>query len=93
MINKVLRTLLHIYAIRVYARQELICTHGNELTLNSLVGRLIAFELSNFDNFNAPAIIYAFKSQLVLNKSRKRNESMKLVRVSLLMMILMISKY
>lgn len=72
MINKVLRTLLPIYAIRVFAKQESRCTIGNDLILDSLIGRLFAYELSNFDNFSAPTIKYSFKSQLVLHKSKKK---------------------
>ena len=55
-IKKVFRTLLPIYAIRVSTIQELRCTHGNDLTLDSLVSRIISFELSFFDNFIAPTI-------------------------------------
>ena len=40
-----------IYAIRVYAIQELICILGNDLTLEDMVGRLTIFELSKFDNY------------------------------------------
>ena len=52
--SKVMRTLLPIYVIRVKP--------SNDLTLDSLVGRLIAFELSKFDNFNSLAIESSFKS-------------------------------
>ena len=48
-----MRTLLPIYAIRVWEIQELKCTHGNDMTLDSLIVRLDAFELSKFDNPNA----------------------------------------
>ena len=49
-LSKVLRTLLPIYAIRVFAIQELRCISRNNLTLEGLVGRLTTFELSKFDN-------------------------------------------
>ena len=49
-LRKVLRTLLPIYAIRVFAIQELRCIPRNDLTLEGLVGRLTTFELSNFGN-------------------------------------------
>ena len=48
--RKYLRTLLPIHAIRVLAIQELRCVQGNTLTFEGIVGRLTAFELSNFDN-------------------------------------------
>ena len=52
-LSKVLRTLLQIYAIRVSSIQELRCIPGSNLTLEGLVGNLIAFKLSNFDNFKS----------------------------------------
>ena len=51
MVNKVLRTLLPIYAIRVLDIQEMRCNLKNDITLDALVGRLTAFELDNFDNY------------------------------------------
>ena len=42
-LRKVLRTLLPIYAIRVSTIQELRCIPRNNLTLEGLEGRLIAF--------------------------------------------------
>ena len=50
-INKVLRTLLPIYVIRVSTIQELRCIPITKLTLEGIVGRLTTFELSNFDNY------------------------------------------
>ena len=41
-VSKVLRTLLPIYAIRVSAIQEMRCDPNKKLTLDALVGRLIA---------------------------------------------------
>lgn len=49
-ISKVFRTLLHIYAIRVSTIQQLRCTLGKNLTLEGVVGRHFAFEMSSFDN-------------------------------------------
>lgn len=43
LLRKFLRTLLPIYAIRVYAIQELRCMSVNDLTLEGLVGRLTNF--------------------------------------------------
>ena len=71
MLSKVLRTLLPIYAIRVFAIQKLRCISGNDLTLEGLVGRLIAFELSNFDNYKLENIEYAFKAKLSLKDSEE----------------------
>lgn len=70
--SKVLGTPLPIYVIRVSIVQELRYNPSNDLTLDSLVGRLIAFELWNFDIFTTPTIESSFKSQLVLNKSKKK---------------------
>ena len=53
-ISKVLRTLLPIYVIRVSAIQERRCEKNHKINLDAIVGRLIAFELYNFDNY-APA--------------------------------------
>ena len=50
LLRKILRTLLAIYAIRVFSIQELRCILGNDLSFEGLVGRLTTFELSNFDN-------------------------------------------
>ena len=72
MISKVLRTLLLIYDIRVSTIQELRCSLGNDLTLDSLVGRQTTFELSDFDNFTTPAIESSFNSQLVLHEPKKK---------------------
>ena len=60
-INKVLRTLLPIYAIRVSVIQELRCTPSNKLTLEGVIHRLTKSEMSNFDNFT-PTIEFSFKS-------------------------------
>ena len=43
---------------------------GNDLTLDGLVSRLIAFELSNFDN-SVPKFENAFKSPLTIGSSKK----------------------
>ena len=50
-ISKLLRTLLPIYAIRVSAIQEMRCDPTNKIGLDALIGRLIAFELDNYDNY------------------------------------------
>ena len=71
MLRKVLRTLLPIYAIRISAIQELKCIPGNDLTLEGLVGRLIAFELSNFDNYKLENIESAFKEKMLLKDSEE----------------------
>ena len=69
MLSKVLRKFLAIYAIRVFAIQELRCIAGNNLTLEGLVGRLTDFELSNFDNYKPGAIESSFKDKLLLKDS------------------------
>ena len=50
-ISKVLRTLLHVYAVRVSAIQERRCEENHKINLDAIVGRLTAFELDNFDNY------------------------------------------
>ena len=50
-VSKILKTLLPIYAIRVSGIQEVRCDSNNKIGLDALVGRLIAFELDNFDNY------------------------------------------
>ena len=50
-LSKVFRTWLLVYAIRVSTIQELRCIPENDLSLEGLVGRLTAFELSNFNNY------------------------------------------
>ena len=65
-LRKVLRTLLPIYAIRVSAIQELRCILGNNLTLEGLVGRLAAFELSNFENYKLERFESAFNAKFVM---------------------------
>ena len=50
MIRKVLRTLLHVYSIIFFGIQELKCTWVKNLTLEGVIGRFIAFEMSIFDN-------------------------------------------
>ena len=74
-INKVLWTLLPIYAIRISTIQELRCILGNVLTLDSLIGRLTTFELSNFDNYSHVSIECSFKSQLTFNGSKRKNKN------------------
>ena len=63
--------MLPIYAIRVSTIQELRCIARNDLTLEGLVGRVTAFELSNFDNYKPENIESAFKAK-VSSKTLKR---------------------
>ena len=75
-INKVLRTLLPIYAIRVSVIQELRCIPGSDLTLEGLVGRPTTFELSNFDNFKSENVESTFKDKMTLDgpKGKKKKK-------------------
>ena len=80
--RKYLRTLLPIYAIRVSAIQELRCVQGNTLTFEGIVGRLTAFELSNFDNYKPKNLESSFKAKMTLKdteevKSKKKNRKGK----------------
>ena len=72
-LRKVLRILLPIYAIKVSAIQELRCIPGNNLTLEGLVDRLVAFELSNFDNYKPKSLESTFKAKLLLKDSMRRS--------------------
>ena len=51
MVNKVLRTLLPIYKIRVSAIQEMRCNPKNDITLDAVVGGLTIFELDKYENY------------------------------------------
>ena len=42
------------------------CIPGSNLTLEGLVGSLIAFELSNFDNFKFDNVEFSFKEKVVI---------------------------
>ena len=66
MLRKVLRTPLPIYAITIFAIQELRCILGNNLTLEDLVGRLTTFELSNYENYKPESLEFSFKAKLLL---------------------------
>lgn len=72
MISKGLRTLLPIYAIRVSIIQELRCTPSNDLTLDSLIVKIVAFELSNFDTYSPSSVECPLKSQLTLDGSKSK---------------------
>lgn len=76
-LSKVLRTLLPIYAIRVFFIQEMRCDPNCKMSLDALVGRLIAFELDNFDNyvFSSKVIESAFEAKLSLKKKDKKSKS------------------
>ena len=60
-LRKFLRTLLHIYVIKVSTIQELRCIPCSNPTLEGLVGRLTTFELSYFDNFKSNNVKFSFK--------------------------------
>ena len=73
-VSKVVRTLLPIYAIKVSAIQERICETNHKTTLDALVGRLITFELDNYDHY-VPAsknIEFAFEAKLSLKEKARR---------------------
>ena len=76
-LRKILRTLLPIYAIRFSAIQELRCIPGNNLTLEGLVGRLTAFELSNFNNYKPESLESNFKAKFLLKYSDEKKQKKK----------------
>ena len=57
-----MRILLPTYANRVSAIQELRCIPGNDLTLEGLIGRINAFEQSNYDNYKLESLESSFKN-------------------------------
>ena len=71
-LQKLLRTLLPIYVIRVSTIQELRCIPGNKLIIEGLVGRLTTFELSNFDNYKPESLESTFKAKLLLKYSYEK---------------------
>ena len=79
-ISKVLRTLIHIYAIRVSSIQERRCEENHKINLDAIVGRLIEFELDNFGNY-VPAsknIESAFEAKLSLKEKGKKIKEIQL---------------
>ena len=72
MVRKVLRKLLPKYAIRVSAIQELKCIPGNVITLKDIVGRLITFELDNFENVSIENVETNFQAKLTMSNSKDR---------------------
>ena len=68
-----MRALLHVYAIRVSTIQELRCTLGNNPTLEGVIGKLIAFEMSNFDNYTLATIEYSLNHNWFLARKEKEN--------------------
>src|SRR5271156_3622182 len=74
-VSKILRTLLPVYAIRVSAIQEMRAVANNTVTLDSLIGRLIPFEMNNFDNSVLPSLESTFKASMRISKSSQRHSS------------------
>ena len=66
--------MLPIYTIRVSAIQELRCIPRNKLSLEGLVERITAFELSNFDNYKPKSLESAFKAKLLLKDSDEKKQ-------------------
>ena len=79
MVSKVLRTLIHVYAMRVLVIQEMRCNPKNDITLDALVGRLTTFELDNFDNYipNSSNLESTFQAKLSLKKKVENSKSKK----------------
>ena len=53
------------------------CILGNDLSLEGLVGRLTAFELSNFDNYKPENIDSAFKAKVSIKDSEETKKKKK----------------
>lgn len=73
-VSKILRTLLPQYVIRFSAIQELRSLVIVNVTLDSLIGKLVVFELSNYDN-SMPKIDVAFKSSMIVAPAMRRKET------------------
>ena len=73
-VNKVLKTLLPIYVIRVSSIQEMRCDPNNKIGLDALVGRLTNFELDKFDNYVLASknIESTFEAKLSLKEKGKK---------------------
>ena len=73
-ISKVLRTLLPIYAISVFGIQEKRCEENHKITLDAIVGRLITFELENYDNYvlTSKNIEFSFEDKISLKEKGKK---------------------
>ena len=91
-VNKVLRTLLPIYAIRFLVIQEMRCDPKNDINLDALVGSLITFELDNFDNYvpNSGNIESTFQVKLSLKKKATKSKIKSLiVQMKMVLMIIL----
>lgn len=77
MVSKIIRTLLPTYAIRVSSIQEMGVVVNNNVTRDSLIGRLISFEINNFDNSVLPKIESTFKYSLRISKSSHKHTMRK----------------
>ena len=76
-VNKVLRTLIPIYAVIVSTIQEMRCDPNRKITLDALSGRLTAFDLDNYDNYvpSSKGIESAFEAKISLKKRGKNKKS------------------
>ena len=74
-VRKILRTLLPIYAIRIFAIHEMRLAPNNTLTLDNLIGKLTTFELRNIDNSVVPSIESSFMTSLKIGKSSRNNKN------------------
>ena len=63
--------MLPVYAIRVSAIQELRCVLGNTLSFEGIIGRLTAFELSNFDNYKTENFESTFKAKMKIKDNEE----------------------
>ena len=73
-VNKILKKILPIYAVRVFSIQEVRCDPNNKIGLDALVGRLTGFELDNFDNYvpTSKSIESSFEAKLPLKEKGKK---------------------
>ena len=79
-VRKVLRTLLPIYIVIVSSIQEMRCDPNNKRNLDVVAGRLIAFELDNYDNYTPSSsdLESKFESKLSLKKKAKNSKRKKI---------------
>ena len=75
--SKYLRTFLPIIAIRISAIQELRCILGNILSFEEIIGKLTAFELSNFDNYKLEKFESTYKAKMTINDNEEVKKKRK----------------
>ena len=69
--SKYLRTVLPIYGIRFLTIKELRCVPRNTLSFEGIIGRITAFELSNFDKYKPDNFESTFKAKMIVRDTKE----------------------